>query len=69
MTIKGLFTHFNDNTSIFIYDNDIAKQKNIVSWRGKVVDLKNGNRSTYNYCKINEWCVNKSGAVEIITKQ
>lgn len=68
MTIRGLFTHFNDNTQVVIYDSDATKQKNIISWSGKVVNLKDGNRSTYNYCKVSDWYVNKNGLLEIITK-
>ena len=68
MTVKGLFTHFNDSTKVVIYDSDIAKQKNIVSWNGNVINLKDGSRSTYNYSKVNEWYVNKNRILEIIIK-
>jgi len=69
MTVKGLFTHFNDDTEVQIFENEEHKEKNIISWNGKVVDLKGGSRNTYNYCKVKEWYVNKNGVLEIITKE
>ena len=68
MAVKGLFTHFNDNTEVKIFESVEHKENNIVSWTGKVIDLKGGRRNTYNYCKVKEWYVNKDGVLEIITK-
>ena len=68
MTVKGLFTHFNDNTEVKIFESETHKENNIISWTGKVVNLKGGSRNTYNYCKVKEWYVNNNGVLEIIIK-
>lgn len=69
MTIKGLFTHFANDTEVNVFDSDTHKEKNIISWNGKVIDLEGGSRNTYNYCKVKDWYVNKDGVLEIVTKE
>lgn len=68
MTIRGLFTHFDNEISVEIYDSQEHKENNICSWCGSVGSLKNGSRNTYAYCKVCDWYVTDHGKLIIITK-
>lgn len=68
MKVKGLFSHFNDNTNVLIFENETAQQESIISWQGRVIDLRDGGKTTYNYCEVAEWYVNKDSVLEIIIK-
>jgi len=68
MKIKSLLSHFSSETKVVIYENDQSKLKNIISWQGRVIDLRDGGKTTYNYCEVAEWYVNKDSVLEIIIK-
>lgn len=69
MTIRGLFTHFHDNTKVLVYENEGHQQKDIRSWQGIISGLKDGSRNTYAYCKVKDWYVNSSDILIIILKE
>jgi len=69
MTVRGLFLHFNRETSVIMYENEEQKKRNIDTWNGKVDDLIDGSRNTYAYCKVKDWYVNQSGVLEITLKE